>query len=333
MKLKLNPKLLKSSFFTFCIVMIIFLSFFIIYSILSLTKYSPIQKHLVILISDINSANAKSSLLNSYKNINSNATKAQLNKITTNLSKAQNNLNSLQVDDKYKELITNLKNGLKNNILLYKQLSACFNNPDSPDIDSSITALNNFQALTTKYYSKIKVNNADFNLPKETFKFVTNSITYFSERERTKRDESFESSADSEFNSTIDDSIEKFNSIRTNFTNYAVQARNKNMTYDSALNKIDKNYEAFQELKSDLTNISVPENRFDTYKAFNVILSEYDSYIESFTSAITCEANSKDKFIGTSDITDLYKESTNKFNKIATDYNKFVKKYNSEKNK
>lgn len=314
------------------IIAIVFLAFFIIYSLFNLNKYNSDEKAILMITSEITKTNKKSGSLNS-KALDSKQTGNDLKKISASLTKDAEKLSKLNLHDKYKTLIMNLKNGMKNNILLYKQLEACANNPDATDIENSMTALNTYRDLSNKYYSKITIKNEKFSLPDTTLKFVDTFQTYFSTRRRNKLDKNFQLSISNDFDNTMDNICTQFNLIRTDFSDYAAKTRKKLITYDYAFDKINKNDAEFVNLKNNFQNISVPSNRIDIYKSFYSVLNDYNSYINYFISALNYEGNLKNNDLSASDINDLYKQSKEAFKKTSKDYNSFEKKYISEKNK
>lgn len=311
---------------------IVFLTIFIVYSLFNLNKYNSDEKAIVMITNEITKANEKSGSLNS-KELGSKQTGKDIKKISDSLTKEADKLAKLKLHDKYKTLVINLNNGIKNNILLYKQFEACANNPDAPDIESSMTALNTYRDLSNKYYSKITIKNQKFSLPNTTLKFVDTFQTYFSIRKRNKIDKNFQLSISNDFDNTMDNICTQFNLIRTDFSDYATKTRKKLINYDYAFDKINKNDAEFVNLKNNFQNISVPSNRIDIYKSFYLVLNDYNSYINYFISALNYEENLKDNDLSSSDINDLYKQSKEAFKKTSKDYSNFEKKYISEKNK
>lgn len=314
------------------ITVIIFLTIFIVYSLFNLNKYNADEKAIVIITSEITKTNEKLESLNS-KELDSKQTGKDIKKISDSLTTEADKLAKLNLHDKYKTLVINLKNGIKNNILLYKQLEACANNPDAPDIQSSMTSLNTYKDLSTKYYSKITIKNKKFSLPATTLKFVDTFETYFSIRKRNNIDKNFQLSISNDFDNTMDNICTQFNLIRTDFSDYAMKTRKKLITYDYAFDKINKNDAEFVNLKNNFQNVSVPSNRIDIYKSFYLVLNDYNSYINYFISALNYEENLKTNDLSSSDINDLYKQSKDAFKKTSKDYTDFEKKYISEKNK
>lgn len=323
---------IKMLLYILSIIAIVFLTFFIVYSLLNLNKYNADEKTIVGITSEITKTNEKLESLNS-KDFSSKQTGNDIKKISDSLTKEAAKLARLNVHDKYKTLVINLKNGIKNNILLYKQLEACTNNPDAPDIETSMTSLNTYRDLSAKYYSKVTIKSQKFSLPAATLKFVDNFQTYFSIRKRNNFDKNFQLSISNDFDNTIDNICTQFNLIRTDFSDYAVKARKKLITYDYAFDKINKNDAEFVNLKNNFQSISVPSNRIDIYKNFCLTLNDYNSYINYFISALNYEENLKNNNLSSSEINNLYKQSKDAFKKTSKDYKNFQKKYISEKNK
>ncbi|MFL0249149.1 hypothetical protein ACJDT4_01845 [Clostridium neuense] len=314
------------------ILAIVFLTIFIVYSLFNVNKYTSSEKAIEGITKEITKLNEASSNLNS-KELDSKQTGKDIGKISASLTAEANKLSKLSINDKYKMVVSDLKNGIKNNILLYKQLQSCVNNPDAPDIDTAMTSLNTYRDLSTKYYSKITINNKKFSLPSATLKFIDAFQTYFSVRKRTKIDKSFQASMSSDFDITMDNVCDQFKLIMTDFSDYATKARKKIISYDYAFDKISKNDAEFVNLKNNFQNISVPSGRLESYKAFNLVLNDYISYMNYFTSALNYEANLKDNDSASYKVNDIYSQSKDAFKKVDTDYKNFEKKYISEKNK
>ena len=97
--------------------------------------YDSYETTLVTNINGINEVNKNIAQFNSNETIDVEYAKKQLPNIINDLSKLRDNLANSEPTSKYKKDHENLKLGLDNNLLIYRQALAILNDPSGPDVD------------------------------------------------------------------------------------------------------------------------------------------------------------------------------------------------------
>lgn len=300
------------SFFVFVLIFLCF-DFFVLYD------YNKYGNALRTYISEINEINHGAAKIINNQSIDTKSSKIVLPKAITSLSKMNSDIEKYNVNDKYKSTFNYLNKGLNFNILMYKQLLAIINNPDSPDITTSINNVKIYKNSCNNFYRNIKSKDYTFGLPKESTTLVNNSLTMVSSILRIKRDNTILNTANLEFENSSEDIISKFSRIKCNLYYYAECARKNTMSYDIALGKVTGNQDAFNDLKEQFSGITIPENKVSTYRNLKKVLDDYDSYLNSFITAIKKEKKAASDY-SSNDFADLYKDANSKLSLMNRDF-------------
>ncbi|KHD35725.1 hypothetical protein NL50_12210 [Clostridium acetobutylicum] len=295
------------------------LVFFITYNVFIINYYRDYENSLNKIAVSINGANNISPTFDTEK------TKTQALKSIAFLIKTQKNLSKLHQVNKYKYVTQDLKIGLNDNILAYKQLILCINNSDDPNLASSINALDKYRTSCLKNYARINCVKKDFLKIDKFITLIYNSKHYFSEKEALKKYNAVSTSELDEFNSSFPNLVSQFNSIVTNFNSYAENARDKKISYTSALRKVEENESSLNNFEQSLNCLSIPQSKVEIFCALKKTVNDYKSYINSFVPALTYEENSSDTYLSTSEINKLYSDSEYKFSKTEEDLKEFNK--------
>ncbi|PJI08925.1 MULTISPECIES: hypothetical protein [Clostridium] len=311
----------KIAFISFTTILACTLVFFIAYNIILINSYENYKNYINKIATSINSAN------NISVKFDAKDTKKQASNSIHYLLNIKKDINHTHVINKYKYIMSSLNAGITENILAYKQLILCIDNPDDPNLSSSINSLDNYQKLCVKKYSETNSFKKDLITTNNFSALLYNSKHYFAEKQALKKYNAVSSSELSEFNSNISTMANEFNSIRTNFKFYAEEARNKKISYNYALKQIEDNQSNLSNFEQNLANLSIPQNKVDVFCALKKSVNDYKLYIKDFISALTYEENSSDTYLSASDISKLYNDSDYKFKKTNEDFDKFNKLY------
>ncbi len=300
------------SFFMFVLIFICF-DFFI------LNDYNKYTNELHTYISKINQINTDATKIINDQSIDTKSAKIVLPKTITSLSKLNDDIKNYNVKDKYKSAFNYLNNGVNFNILMYKQLLAIINSPDSPDISSSVNNIIKYKNSCNNYYFNIKSKDSAFSLPKGSNILVKNASNMVSSFIRTKKDNEILNAENLEFENGVGNVIESFSSIKCNFYYYAECARKNTMSYDKAIAKVTENQNDFDDLKQQLSGITIPENKINIYNSLKKVLDDYDSYLNSFLAAIKKEKE-ETSIYQSKDFSNLYKDANSKLSLMNHDF-------------
>lgn len=296
----------------------IFVVFFMIFDFYVLSKYNRCSNEISTYIKDISKINITASAITDGQTVNTKSGKLILPQTITSLSKLDATINNHDDYDNYKSTFDCLNEGLNFNILMYKQLLSIINNPDSPDISTSVNNVTKYKNSCNKYYLNIKSKDSAFSLPASINTLVNNTSNMVSSFIRTKKENEIIDNENSEFDNNLQNVLTKFSSIKCNLYYYAECARKNNISYDSAIAKVTKNQNDFNDLSEHLSEIIVPENRVSIYSALKKVFDDYDLYLKSFINAINKEKKCTTVY-SSKDLSNLYKDANSKLDLMNSD--------------
>jgi uncharacterized coiled-coil DUF342 family protein len=274
---------------------------------------------------------SKNNTLNSE---NSAAIIKGLTDITSKLNVLKTSASNEIPTEKYKVAHNNLLEGLNNNILLFKQILLMLQNPNSKDLDNSLSALDKYRAETTKNYQLFSVNNLKISLPKEAETFITNASNYISEISKINRDMEIQSSQILEFSQQLDTIVTKYEPLNSDFSLQLQKVRSKGSTYDELLKSIDEYKENYISLKKDFTAVSVPLKAKKIHSSFSSVLDEYNLYLQELKFAVSTEktkAAETKTSLTEETLKSLYSSATSKYLTLDNKYKNFFKDYTTFK--
>lgn len=308
------------------------LLFFILFNIYNLSVFNRYRNKLNNCILNIEKANNKILIVKNDTSIDTDSIKSSVTESINTLSMQESSINTLKIDDRYKADFDNLKLGVNNNIFMYKQLLAVINNLNSSDINNSIETVIKYRNLCNHYYMKIKTKDKSFSLPMQCINNIDNVSTYIKLHERLKKDNTILNTQKLQFQNDINDILEKFNSVKINLMYYAENARKKNITYDTAIAKIKQHQSNFNDILILFSEINVPEDYLSTYTSFQSVLSDYNSYLNSFASALEKEKASVSVSTDSSNFSYFYADASKKFEAVNKAYNLLTAQINNINN-
>lgn len=308
------------------------LLFFILFNIYNLSTFNKYKNKLNNCITNIEKANNKVLIIKNGTSIDTNSIKSSVTESIAALSTQENSINTLKIDDRYKPEFDNLKLGVNNNIFMYKHLLSVINNLNSADINNSMKMVIKYKDLCNNYYSSIKSKDKSFSLSKQCVNNIDNISTYIGTIERQKKDNTILNTQRLEFQNSINDVLDKFNLIKVNLLYYAENARKKNITYDTAIAKVKVEESNFNDILMLFSEINVPEDYLPVYTSFKNVLSDYNSYLDSFYNALTKEKTAASLSDESSNFSSFYDDANKKFDAMNKSYNSLTTQLNSLNN-
>lgn len=238
-----------------------------------------------------------------------------------NLNSIQEKMSSIDVPEKYSDLVSNLSSGIKSNILFYRQFSAILNNLKGKDLEESQNNLKNYQESACESYKNISPFKIYFfNGDNKKLSELYSSID-------TLRISNRDTQLNEEKNKTFILSFERitaeFSSINKNFSPYIEKWQKNSYGYDSLIDDIDKCQNSLDTLSGKLYALSIPNEAASSYEDFKQVISAYRDYLNAVQLDLSKSTlNSKDeKFFENSE---SKKEAVNtcmeKFKKTFTEY-------------
>lgn len=309
------------------IVFTIFVVFFMFFNLYVLNKYSKSRNTVSTYVKQILNINSATATIIKGQIIDTKAAKLALPKTITSLTKLNSEIKSYSAEDKYKSTFNYLNEGLNYNILMYKQLLAIINNPNSPDISTSVNNIVKYKNSSNIYYNNIKSKDSIFSLPNATNTLVDNASNMVASFLMAKKETTILNTENLEFDNNLQDIISKFSKIKCYFYYYVECARKNTMSYDAAIGKVTKNQDDFNDLKEELSGITIPENKISEYSSLKKVLDDYNFYINSFLTAINKEKKETSDN-SSKDFSNLYKDANSKLNLMNRDFTSLKSKFN-----
>lgn len=262
------------------------------------------------------------------QSIDINKSKKELPEKVSELVNIKNTITSLNPPEKHAKSHEYLINGLINNIHIYEQILSILNNPESNDIDKSLDALKNYKNACMQYYALFNMNNTKVTLNENTLKYINNCTYYIEELVSLKKDKEIRKSQYTDFVDAMDETLSSFIELKFNFSNYRDKIKAKSMTYENALNDMDRIKKEFEELKNQLSEITVPSKGVTSYKLLIKTFDIYNSYLQNYRYALSTESaqvfnnNSSDEKLNA-----LFIEADLNYKIMNSNYNEFIKTY------
>lgn len=319
--------------YVFVILCNLLLLLFIGFSLYTLNTYNLHRYKLTNYVSNIDKANLVAFYLNNGQTMNLEKMKKSFPEAITELSKLENSLENEKIDASYKPVFNNLKLGLKNNILIYRELLSILNNLDSPDILNSMETVLSYEKNCNYFYSNIKSKDKYFSLPVENVNNINSTYNYLEELSQSKKNAAIANTQKLEFGNNMTTILENFNSIKVNLNYYVESSRKKVISYDTAISKVQKNKDELNNLLVLFSSMNVPADGVTIYSSFKDILSAYNTYIDTFSSALTKEKSEMSNSNNVSNTSTLFTEANKKFNTLNDEYNNFKEAFNNYSNK
>ena len=319
---------------TLSIIMLSIGIFLISYYTFMTNVYNSYKATLITNINGINDANKNISQFNSNQTIDVVYAKKQLPKIIDELSVFKDNLLNLNPTAKYKGDNDNLKSGLDENLLIYRQTLAILNNPYANNVEASMENLKTYRNDCINFYSLVDVHNTSISLPKISLSFIDNVLDYSDTAVMIKKETDIKSQQNQEFISNIDSLSTDFSNTKTNLYSYIIRIRKKDMSYDNLSMLVDDNFSKLSKFQVAFKILTVPPSAIPTYESFKIVLDKYESYLSDFKLAMTSE-NSKtlNTLIAPKTLNALYTSSNSLFNDVESSYTNYIKTITQLKNK
>lgn len=287
------------------------------------------QSNVQDIIKNINTVNVSTAKLSNKDNtaIDTEKARKELPGIIQALTDAKVKLQGLVPSDKYKSSHEALINGLSDNILVYRQITAFLDNVNGKDIEASGESLKKYTEDCVNDYSKASSSNAlKISLPIETKTFIDNTLNYINVQAGVLKEKEVTLSQNLDFVNSIDGILSGFNAVKVDLSPEILEARNTTKNYDNVISLANRYRDELDELEQQLLNLTVPSEAHSGYNLLKNAFQAYDLYLQNIVFAINNE-----KLLGDSatpeKLQDLYGSSNIKLSEVTKNYNSFLKYY------
>ena len=298
-------------------------------------SFSSYEKTIKSKISEIGQTNKKTSLLIKGSSIDTELIKKNLPEHINKLTEIRDSLKELTPSITHKQSQIYLEEGLHNNILLYRQIQAIVQNPNSRDIANTLNELKNYNDEMLNNYTSYQNKSFEILLPKETRDFISKSTSYVNELAKLQKDSDIRVGYIMDFAEKLDSVINKFIPIKTDFGPSLQKARSSGGNLNDVLSQIDDTSDKFKSLKNDFSAAKPPKDSKEAngiYNSFSKILEDYGLFLNELRFAVSTEREkAKVKPPTGEELKGIYSTSNTKFADLSTKYDNFLKSYSEFK--
>ncbi|WP_461205157.1 hypothetical protein [Clostridium sp. DL1XJH146] len=308
--------------------------FYTTYKYFTNKSYSKYEKNITTQIDNIYEINSRVATYVTDETISNERILSDLQNDIDELRGIYNNISSTKPIEDDIQSYENLKNGLSNNISMYKEIFYIVKNPSSSNINNSMLNMNNYRDDCMNYYSLITFDNDKFLLPDNILHLVSGTTIYVSNVSKASTANESVYSQKKDFENQINTISATFDPIKRDCMKYVLNARNGIQTYDSILSIANKNIEEIAALEKSLEELSMPIDGIDAYEALLASLKSYHTYLFNFSYAVSTEKitieNNAD--ISTNTLDSLYDDSNSQYSNADVTYSGFLSKFIQYKN-
>lgn len=310
-------------------------TFLLSYTLFVNNTVGKYERQIKDIVSEINQANSTANNIVNNNTINPQDAKKELPNVLKTLEKASSSLDENIPSNDYKNQNNYITEGLKNNILMYRQALAIFNNPNASDIKNSVTDFNSYKDTCEGQYSKFQIGGVTLSVFAGAKDFINVFQSYCDNLVKVNNQAALDASQYQKYVDTIDDIMSKFTSIKTDFSIELGKARSHSITYDDVVSLATNDLNACDDLINEAKGAVSPSSFRDANSNFIKLLNDYDSYLQSFINSVNNEkvqAGSSTAPLSDAALKDIYFSPSNMFISISDNYSDFVKKYTDLKN-
>lgn len=253
-----------------------------------------------------------------------------INTMDKNISSLQNYLyaiKTLNASEKYANDYENLINGVKSNILIYKQvlsITESIENIDGKTLNKSLKDLDKCINDTLNFYSQISIRNVKIDLPNETLNFLNSFKNQVQKQAKATISTKVTKLETTNFIEYLNDITIKFNNLKKDYINDIRKGLDVK-GYSALINEISDDETSLNILKSNLSILSVPNHANIVFDNFCKTLDDYNYYLENLRYNLNIEElTCNNDIISKNSLKNLYTSSRNDLKEVEKSYEEFL---------
>lgn len=235
----------------------------------------------------------------------------------SNLENITRSTETLSLKEEYLPMLEKLKEGLSNNISLYKQLIDILKRNNSSSTSKSYDNAISIKNTTNELYETCTNKGIPVFLTNSNNEHLNNIFLYINEIVKLNRDTDIKLKQKNEFLTSIEKIRRDFTPLTENLFETLKLIKNDDRDINILSTDVHKKIMDFQSLKNELYLISIPKNKANLFTNLEQLCNLYEDYINSFLKALKEEINSKEEQ------TLLYNQAKEKFNMVENQLKTF----------
>jgi hypothetical protein len=258
------------------------------------------------------------------------------NNLVENISLLNNLYDKIYYDENYifvenQNLKIALTNAITSNIYLYDNLNYLISNVN--EINTTYD-LNKFIALKDNciinYHNLINNYNLKFNFIDDVDSLFQEYYYYLNETIKTNRDAAFREKQNQGFLMKLESLNKNISYLNEDLLPAIDKIREENRDLLAIIDDIYKKEEVFNNMKTELYSISIPEGYDKIYSSLQEYLNIYEAYLKAIKSSAIYEKTCSDLDKYSKEINKNYKNSSSKRKDVLDAYSNYLKYF--EKN-
>ncbi len=297
--------------------------FFCIYYYFIGANNSSYEKSIKSYITKINKINEDINTYSANRNLNLDKINATMNKeVIDNLIQYKNEVTKLNPPEKYKDKQKYLKEGLENNIMIYKQCISIVNNPNNIGLDKAIDSLKKYRENTESNYELVKDKSFNIEFPSTLNSFIDMVMDFANTSIEKQKEEKVKESQNLQFKNSLELAKQKFEDLlsKNNYDENIKRIREGNRVFEPVLNSINKDLEDLSNIKISLSDISIPEKGKAPFDSLHSLLKDYELYLQNLNTIVTIENNNPDEYMENENIQKDYEKVNTSLEEILSKY-------------
>lgn len=259
--------------------------------------------------------------------INTSISKDTLSSGIENLNKVLKSISEVEEVSKDISLTKlNLTTAINSTISLFDFSLSTLSNPENI---RSIDDLNKFNTLKEDClinYSNLRPNKIYVDFSGETMKYFNNFSSYINTLIKINRDSEFKNTQTRDFINTLQGYKNDISYLNEDLSIAINKVREDKRDLKVIIDDIYKKEDIYNNLKENITFISIPEGCMDIYESLNEYLNSYSAYLLSIKEAVIYEKTAKNIEEVSNEIENKYKNSNSKRTDALSAYNIYENK-------
>ncbi|WP_139905821.1 hypothetical protein [Clostridium thermarum] len=329
-KKKVN-KTLVSVIITILVALILGGTFFASYYISIDKSLNSYEKNMSQAISKINSLNSSTSQMLKDNVIDSEAVTQLSDNILKELDTIKESVEAEVPGDQFKLMHVDLLEGIKLNKLTYMQAFSILRNPSSKDLKDSFMDFEKYRDDCESYYTKVSLSGVSPSLLKEAQDFLAAFKLYTEQLIDTQQKADMKTKQMYDFIDKLNESVDKFIPLKTDFSIELRKARDNSSTYDEVIAFATDYLSKNSQLQNAILSTTPPDNCKSLRDSFVKLTKDYDAYIQSFIAAVNLEKGEAElqpeEPLADDRLTEIYYDANNRFLGIQDKYDNFLKQF------
>lgn len=246
-----------------------------------------------------------------------------LEKKVIDMKNISTTVESLKTSTDYSSFLDRIKSGIDNNILLYNQLIAILNSPDSLDIYNSYENVDSLKNQCEETYLWCRDNDIPVYLTKENNDYLHNILLYINQLIKFNRDIDIKTSQKNDFIISVDRVNRNFNPLTEDLFSIIEAIKKDNRDITVLISDVHSKIKNLEILQDELYLIPIPENGRPVFDSLENTLDLYKTYINTMLKALSAEKSNNNL---------IYQEAQSQYDDVITSLEQFQTLLDNYKN-